>query len=141
MKKILSFSALLIIVFPGLSQQEEISPLVTNPTLHYKKTALAARASMRTFQDIFVYELDTIDVPLIDDFSTNLFRQYDADSGDANVTMQQFFQLMQGVTPMNDTVKFMTDSTFLVQIDTLPNGNDTLIYTMLPFISVTVNNL
>lgn len=141
MKQIAGLLFLMTMGHCAWSQTEAISPLTTNPALHHKKIATQQRNSLRTFADIFVYELDTIDVPIVDDFSTNLFRQYDADSGDANVTMQQYFRLLQGAVPMNDSVKFMSDTTYYIQRDTLPNGNDTAIYTPLPFISITINDL
>lgn len=124
-----------------MAQDEATFPLLTNPVLQYKAQKKQAQRSQRTFADIYVYAIDTIGLPVVDDFSSDLFRQYDAQPGDANVTMQQYFQLMQGATPMHDTTKFRTDTTYFVLVDTTANGSDTSILTPLSSITITFNDL
>lgn len=130
------FSTLLFVLFVGQAKtqvNEKLSPLQMNVELQKKQ--------MRSYPGIFVYEIDTINLPLRDDFSTNKFRQYDAQPGDANVTTQLFYKLLNGATPFPAGTSFSSIVTQLIVIDTLPDGTDTIYFTDLPSQLITVNDL
>lgn len=74
------------------AQEEVISPLLTNPSL--LKEGVKLKTGNNGLDSTFVYMMDTIDVPVWDDFSINKFEQYSANYTDGNVTSQWYYRLM-----------------------------------------------
>lgn len=72
----------------------------------------------------FTYVNDTIDLPFIDDFSTNLQRQFDAVATDA-FTDTLYYNLYISGVPEPDTVMFMDQVSYHIYRDTLADGTDT----------------
>lgn len=135
--KLFSFLFLLIALSPLtiFAQHEQLVPLLNNQQL--KKAA----KTDKMYSEIFVYEIDTIRIPFKDDFSSDKFKKFDAQPGDANVTTQSFYLLYDATNTIvlaND-VAYMTDPTFRVTYDTV--GIDTTIYTRLDSIQITLNDL
>lgn len=73
------------------AQDEEVKPLLGNPHL---KPASAKNRSNHTIDSTFIYAIDTLDLPVWDDFSVDRFMHYDAGYSDVNVTSQWYFYLM-----------------------------------------------
>jgi hypothetical protein len=117
------------------AQYEQIVPLNNNPELNRNTN------HTKMFSEIFVYEIDTIRIPFKDDFSSDKFKKYDAQQGDANVSTQTFYRLYDAsnVTVLANDVAFMTDPTYHVLYDTV--GTDTTIYTRLDSTQITVHDL
>ncbi len=111
---------------------EDLSPLKFETDLSGKPKSFAA---------IYIYEVDTLGLPLQDDFSTDKFRKYNAKPGDANVTSIVEFLLENGGTPYPAGTGFSTAQTYQITYDTLPGGGDTLMFVPLSGTSITVNDL
>jgi hypothetical protein len=96
----------------------------------------------RSFSDIFVYEIDTLDLPFMDDFSRDNFKNYNAQPGDANVTLQKFYHLYDntGTVVLDDSVHYMTSTTYLFSYDTT-GGSLQLTLTALDSFQILVNDL
>jgi len=128
-----SFSFLLPVSV--MAQYEQLVPLQNNHELN-----IQAKQN-KMFTEIFVYEIDTIRIPFKDDFSSDKFKKYDAQVGDANVTTQTFYQLYDAanISQLANNVAYMTTPTFYVSYDTV--GTDTTIYTRLDSIQINVYDL
>lgn len=106
----------LILAITGLHAQvhEQLSPL----QVEIEKQDYTTRAA-----DIYFYEVDTLALPIKDDFSTNKFRKYKAKPTDPNVTQLQFFHLMDlGGTPLPAGSSFSVTKTYRILRDTV-NGD------------------
>lgn len=77
---------------------EVLSPLMINPHL---KPAAVKHKSGSTIDSTFIYEIDTINVPLFDDFSTDRFIKYNAAPTDGNVTSQLYYRLMNSTNTVS----------------------------------------
>lgn len=82
----------------GFAQDELVSPLLTNP--HAPAKPLQQRSG-GTIDSMFIYNVDTLDLPIFDDFSVDKFMHYDAGYTDGNVTSQWYYRLMNS----SNTVK------------------------------------
>ena len=103
--------------------QEELSPLRFN-------TALTAREALKTgdIHNQFIYEIDTLNLPIVDDFSRDKFKKYNADTANANVSDTTWYRLGIGgvFEPMGTS--YMTDTTFSYVYDTVTgSGFDSII--------------
>jgi hypothetical protein len=129
------YSIFLVLPFAAKAQFEKISPLNSNPELTIKLN------HQKMLADIFVYEIDTIRIPFKDDFSSDKFKKYDAQPGDANVTSQTDYLLYDDLntTVLPDTVEFSLTPTYLITYDTV--GTDTTIFTALDSVQITVYDL
>ena len=117
--------------------QESLEPLKTN-LLIIKKNSFKDKNSSNNNNYIFLE--DTLDIPVIDDFSTNKFMIYDVDSSN-NILDTLWYALfdinnnliMDGSTYMlNPTFKYIYDSSEVNGLDTLlitsiQNSSDSLI--------------
>lgn len=103
------FPVLILFSTSLVAQEEVITPLMYNTSI--AKQVDKTRAG-NSIDSMFTYVIDTLDVPVFDDFSINRFEQYDADYGDANVTSQYYYHLMNvsNTVPQNPTFIFC-DST------------------------------
>ncbi len=90
--------------------QESLEPLGLNPTLTRKSASV-----QRSIDELFIYAIDTIHLPIKDDFSTDRFKKYDAKSTDANVFDSLFHVIYNGSVPDVDTAQFMLDTTYHYQ--------------------------
>ncbi len=103
---LLFLSFLPILIF----SQESLEPLGINPSLVRK-----SKAQPRSIDELFVYAMDTIHLPIIDDFSNDRFKKYTAKSTDSNVLDSVFHVIYDGGIPDVDTAKFMLDTTYHYQ--------------------------
>lgn len=75
----------------GLSAQEELKPLVYNSILYDQFRTAQAQQLAADRENVrvgsFVYRIDTVPIPFVDDFSTNKIKQYTAKEGDMNIVL------------------------------------------------------
>jgi len=106
--------------------QESLEPLKTN----FKLFDNDVLNRSQLVQDLdFIYLTDTINLPLIDDFSTNKFKFYSKDTGLSNVSDSTWYYLryLDG-NLVSDTVSFMSIPTFTNVYDSVNlNGVDSII--------------
>jgi len=120
--KLISSIVLIFISFFAFAQ-EELAPLKYNSTLFNK-------ANLKTgdIHNDFIYAIDTIKLPVIDDFSRDKFKKYDADTADANVSDTTWYRLYVGGVAEPMGTSYMTDTTFTYVYDTVPgSGFDSII--------------
>ncbi len=127
--------ALFAILVVSASAQVVISPLLYEYRDHQPMEV--HRASV---DGLFIYEDDTTSLPFIDDFSTDKFRKYNAQPGDANVTSttQIFLYDLTGVNALHDTTCYMTDTTYFITYDSVTVDSLAITYSPLPSVSITV---
>lgn len=88
---------LIALVFSSMhvfAQHEVLSPLGMRSELSTNEVQ-QTRNSGNTIDGLFIYGIDTINLPLRDDFSKNHFQQYDSQPGDPEVTSEIFHALLQ----------------------------------------------
>lgn len=137
----LSKLKLILFFFIGLStfsqaQQEGLSPLLYNNYINKKFNF------QKTMQDIYVYEIDTIDLPFLDDFSRDRYKTYNAQPSDPNVTVQQFFRLLDepGSTVLPTNSMYSNTQTYFILVDTVA-GVTVQTLTPLDSVLITINDL
>ncbi len=126
LNKLLVF--LLLICSNAILAQESLEPLRTNSALiHQHKFN---RSDAVENNDI-IYLLDTIDIPIIDDFSTNKFKTYSSDTTANNISDSSWYALYDisgNVVSIYDS--YMSNPTYSFAFDSVNiNGVDTLIET------------
>ena len=126
LNKLLVF--LLLICSNSILAQESLEPLRTNSALiHQHKFN---RSDAVENNDI-IYLLDTIDIPIIDDFSTNKFKTYLSDTTANNMSDSSWYALydtLGNVLSIYDS--YMSNPTYSFAFDSVNiNGVDTLIET------------
>lgn len=110
MKKLL---ALILIGFLGIgiNAQEIVRPLQGNPSLQKEQ---ATRAPGNALDSTFVFQQSgaNLTLPIWDDFSINRFEQYNPKYGDANVTSQWYYYIMNSsnTLPMDPTIQWCDSS-------------------------------
>ncbi|MBI3133655.1 MAG: T9SS type A sorting domain-containing protein [Bacteroidetes bacterium] len=98
-----------LVTFVANAQTEFVSPLLNNPNIQATPTQMRSGESI---DSTFVYHIDTLNLPVYDDFSVSRFEKYDANYIDPNVTSQQYFYLMNSTNdiPQNPTAIFCDSS-------------------------------
>lgn len=100
------------------SQGEEVGPLTGNPSLLAKKKITVQKSSPNTFDSTFIYNSDTLTLPLFDEFSTNKFQSYTAGYGDPGVTSIKEYRLLDlGSSPLPNNVYYTQQQTFKRKVD------------------------
>lgn len=94
----------LILFSATIHAQDGISPLTANPDLFGKKKVYT-KALVNSFDSTFHYKTDTLTLPFFDDFSRNNFQKYTSEIGDANVTDELFYRMLDE----NTSVKLDSD--------------------------------
>ena len=108
--------------------QESLEPLRTNFQLISKSVQkLDKRDFVTNYQ--FIYLTDTINLPVIDDFSTDKFKKYNADTSDNTISdtlWYKMYDLAGNLIPWTNT--YMSNPTYAYVFDsTTINGVDTLL--------------
>ena len=121
--------------FSTYAQKEEVGPLMGNPQLMKNSPSFLAKVNEGTFDSTFIYKLDTITLPIFDEFSRSKFQTYNADFTDAGVTFDKVFRLLDNATliPLANDVEYTEQVTFTRFID-VDNGT----FTDVPFSSVQI---
>ncbi|MBB78893.1 MAG: hypothetical protein CL844_07810 [Crocinitomicaceae bacterium] len=68
------------------SQDEGIANMAVNPQINFNKKLSEINIKSNTFDSTFIYTLDTLNLPIFDEFSTDKFQKYNADFSDPGVT-------------------------------------------------------
>ena len=121
--KITSFAVLfLMTLFPVLGQ-ELLSPLKYNASLISDN-----QEKVGAVHNHYIYSIDTLDLPIIDDFSTDKFLKYSASQNDANVSDTTWYRLNVGGVAEPMGTSYMTDTTFTYNYDTIAgHGFDSIV--------------
>ncbi len=117
---------LLILCFCGtfaFSQPESELPLLTNQQQHGKADQAIPLKAGATFDSTFIYITDTIHLPFFDDFSTNLFQQYNSGYTGPGVTSVEQFALLDGTNiPLPANAIYSLVPTYRRYIDVAGNS-------------------
>ncbi len=115
--------------------QESLTPLRYNQALLNSESQEKSNSSIH---ESFIYLFDTIHLPIIDDFSTDKFKVFDAEVGDPRVSDTTWYALDSiGMVPF--TTSYMTDTTYLYQYDTISGfGYDSISINAIPSSSATI---
>jgi hypothetical protein len=85
------FTIFLLLASFGSKAQEELKPLKYNTVLFDQFSTLQSQQLAADRENVrvgsFVYKIDTMPIPFIDDFSTNRIKQYTAQEGDINIVL------------------------------------------------------
>ncbi len=116
MRRIVLFLLLCLPAVKVWAQPEALSPLVSNFELTRQQ-----QAGQRMAPAIFIYDIDTVHLPFLDEFSRDRFKKYKANPDDPGVTRQTFYHLLDeaGLVPLHDTVKFMATPSFRIEYDSI----------------------
>lgn len=119
----------LVFLFIGVTgfAQPVINPLLTDRTDINWDVLNEEKSTGNTFDSTFHYVLDTLELPLLDDFTTNRFQQYDADYGDGNIVDSTLYRIWDvGLTaPEPWGTRGMLDTTYRIKVDTATDGSFT----------------
>lgn len=113
MKHILLKISLIVVVFSGYSQGESVGQinygLLNNGVV---------KSSPGTFDSTFIYNSDTLTLPLFDDFSADHFQVYNANFGDPGVTSVKEYRLLDlSSAPLAADVSYTQQQTFRRIVD------------------------
>lgn len=99
----------LITSLVSFAQDEFVRPLLYNPNI---PAAPVQHRAGNTIDSTFIYSIDTLDLPVWDDFSISKFIPYDAYYTDGNVSSVMYYHLMNSTNtiPQNPALIFC-DST------------------------------
>ncbi len=108
------------------SQKEEVGPLMGNPQLMKNINSLGYKINSGTFDSTFIYTLDTISLPIFDEFSKSKFQVYNANYSDPGVTFDKKYRLIDNVTlvPLANNTQYTEQITFRREVD-VDNGTFT----------------
>lgn len=114
---ILIFSSL---IFFG---QEELLPLKYNSALFQQSIEKEG-----AIHNQFIYAIDTLNLPVIDDFSSDKFKKYNTDTTALNVSDTTWFRLYVGGVAEPLGTSYMTDTTYTFAYDTVAGfGFDSIV--------------
>lgn len=120
------------------SQGEQLLPLTSNPALMIEDLGSKNVRSGSTFDSTFIYLPDTLALPLIDDFSTDKFQNYEVDFSGTGVSSVKEYRLLDlGGTPLPNNVLYTQQQTFTRYYDI---GNGVYYDTLLPTIDIQVGD-
>ena len=121
----------ILFLFFCVSAQESLEPLRYNQNILKEITI---EKSSSPIDQSFIYLFDSLELPFIDDFSTDKFFVFDADTSDSNVLDSIWYKLEDGGVPVSFSTTYMEDTTYLYEFDSIVNinGVDTMIVTETP---------
>lgn len=111
----------------GIYAQDGISPITANPDLFGKKKVILKSLS-NSFDSTIVYVTDTLTLPFFDDFSKNNFQKYETNIGDASLTEEQYYRMLDvnSQVPLADGTKLTDTKTYRSEYD--PILDTTILY-------------
>lgn len=117
-KNICSAFVALFISLNLSAQNDVLSPIGVRYELDSKQIPTK---SGNTIDGLILYNLDTLSLPILEDFAKNHFQQYDANPGDPDVATEQYFALLDlNNVPFPGDVVFTTIKTYLLEITLQP---------------------
>ena len=126
MKRIFTFLLTTLIFLPDLmAQTEHLEPLRVNPQIYRQAERAKFQAAPRSgVATNLRYLIEPLELPVVDDFSTNKMKRYDGDVDDpSNIDSVAFRFLVNGV--FIDTLRASFDTTFSFIKNTATNSIDT----------------
>ncbi|MCO5258988.1 MAG: T9SS type A sorting domain-containing protein [Crocinitomicaceae bacterium] len=114
---------LLSIISINLSFSQEVGegviPITHNVELINKKgTFFQEKGGSSSIDSTFIYSVDTLSLPLFDDFSKNRIQQYNADFSDPGVTSTLYYKLTDlSNNPLSKDTTYTTQQTFRKTFD------------------------
>ena len=101
-----------------LAQDEGTVPMAGNPQLQMNANLNLIKANANTFDSTFIYTLDTITLPVFDEFTTNKFQTYNADYTDPGVTSVLVYHLHDSLNvPVTTGEVYSLQPTFKRTVD------------------------
>lgn len=114
----------------GFTAQESLEPLRYNQTI-LKGNTLDKSSS--PIDQTFIYLFDTLELPFIDDFSTDRFKVFDAQISDTNVSDSLWYYIEESGAPVSFLTTYMDDTTYLYEFDSVNiSGVDTMVVNEIP---------
>ena len=114
----------------GFTAQESLEPLRYNQTI-LKGNTLDKSSS--PIDQTFIYLFDTLELPFIDDFSTDRFKVFDAQTSDTNVSDSLWYYIEESGAPVSFLTTYMDDTTYLYEFDSVNiSGVDTMVVNEIP---------
>lgn len=106
-------SLILLSRFVVLAQGEELGPLMQNPDLLGSKKE-SFKSGNLTFDSTFIYQSDTLQLPLFDEFTENHFQVYSTDYTATGVTSVKKYRILEDITliPINNQLRLTGQATF-----------------------------
>ena len=124
----LNFAFIFLMV--GFTAQESLEPLRYNQTI-LKGNTLDKSSS--PIDQTFIYLFDTLELPFIDDFSTDRFKVFDAQTSDTNVSDSLWYYIEESGIPVSFLTTYMDDTTYLYEFDSVNiSGVDTMVVNEIP---------
>lgn len=115
MKKLGTFLLLVFIATFSFGQVEIVSPISQLP-LGKKKMILKAS---NPIDSTFIYNIDTISLPVFDEFSKSKFQRYEAQISDPNVTETTYYKLLNtSNVPLPLNVQYTDQETYKIEVTT-----------------------
>lgn len=107
--KIITTACFLISCTFGFSQGEEILPMTHNGEL-IELHPYTVKSTGVTIDSTFIYTVDTISLPIFDDFSKNRIQKYEADFSDPGVHSTLYYRLLD-----ENDVELPSDAVYTTQ--------------------------
>lgn len=116
--------------FVAFTQGDGTHPLRFDPVKNKaQQPVFYKKSTTNTFDSTFYHLIDTISIPILEEFSTNRFIQYQEDFTGPNVSDTLWYRLELGGVPVAAGAKFSSFPTYRYTIDTanttIPDGVDT----------------
>ena len=124
----------------SFAQEEFVRPLLVNPNI---TPALHQQRSGNTLDSTFIYNIDTLDLPVWDDFSISKFIPYNSGFTDGNVTSQLYYKLMNSTNtlPQNPALIFCDSMHARHDTISMVGSIPTITTDYFPVVQVWVNDL
>ena len=117
-RNICSVFAVLFLFFNLQAQDDVLSPIGVRFELDSEPMSVK---SGNTIDSLILYNIDTLSLPILDDFSKDHFQKYDADPNDPDVLTEQYFALLDlNDVPYAANTVFTTIKTYLLEITLQP---------------------
>jgi len=131
------FSLTILFLNNAFSQNEEVGALKSNPHIEKIKSI---EKKVNSFDGTFIYIIDTLNLPIFDDFSKNKFQKYTANYTDSDVTASKKFKLIDNnsLNPLDKNKVFSSQKTYR---KIYSNDNLSHTETQLPTISIKIGDL
>lgn len=134
MKKLIC--VILVVNSLFITAQEELQPLKYNSKL----TSNIKEEKSSALNETFIYLIDTLSLPVIDDFSRDHFKKFEADTADANVSDTTWFALVNTGVPEPMGTEYMLDTSYRYEYDTVPgSGFDSITIDTIAFLPITID--
>lgn len=142
MLKLKTFASAIFTTLASLTFAQEagegVMRITHNPSI-IQSPSMQLRSTSSTFDSTFIFTVDTLTLPIFDDFSTNLIQQYEEDFSDPTVTSQEFFRLLDtNNVPLAATEIYTSQQTFRRTFDVITS---TVTTTNFPAVTVQKGDL